>query len=489
MFLVVLIGKVSGMGKDLVLSYTYGVGEVTDAFFMANTLAALFYSAIFLAIPSMLIPIYTKHLEMKGGSVDVDFIQLIKSFITISFLLSMFIYFSSHALVTFFFPDLNFDIALLTSSYLRIISITFIISTAITILNTMQVVHGKRLLSYLVPLINNLFFIAGLLYFSSNNFESVLLFSVFGWFVLLVINVVVRRVNQESRVELGFSIKLLTSRKYLSIFIPLLLLFTSEQAISYITIYLSSLIGDGMVSVINYATKINLILVSLFLVLLNTYIFPKLSLMKGQGDKVFEKFASQGAGNIVAISSMFSIGMFAFSEPIVELLFERGAFTSTDTLLVASALEVISLSLPFFLLRDFFNRILFSLSSSMYSLISLLVTLLSHSLIGYYFMLSFGVEGVVVSLVVSSMINVVALYLFLYWKYDMNVFTGLYNILILLCIQVLAMTFIFQLKYEGQCGMILAFVFYGISCISITFIIFSTKINAVIKRLFVKYSI
>ena len=353
MFLIVLIGKVSGMGKDLILSYTFGVGRITDAFFMANTLAALFYSAVFLAIPSMLVPIYTKHLNLIDDTADAEFRKLIRSFLTISFLLSMFIYFSSHALITLFFPDLSFDIALLTSNYLRIISITFVVSTAIAVLNTIQVVHGERLLSYLVPLINNLFFIAGLLYFSSDSFEGVLWVSVFGWFVLLVINVVARRVDQESRVEFGFSVKLLTSRKYLTIFIPLLLLFTSEQAISYITIFLSSLIGEGMVSVVNYATKINLILVSLFLVLLNTYIFPKLSLMQVQGAEGFERFASQVASNIVVISTMFSIGMFAFSELIIELLFERGAFTSGDTLLVSAALKVICLSLPFFILRVF----------------------------------------------------------------------------------------------------------------------------------------
>ena len=59
-----------------------------------------------------------------------------------------------------------------------------------------------------------------------------------------------------------------------------------------------------------------------------------------------------------------SIGAIVLSKPIVKLLFERGAFDISATLMTESALSMYSIGLVAYGLRDIINKVFYSLQDT-----------------------------------------------------------------------------------------------------------------------------
>jgi putative peptidoglycan lipid II flippase len=416
----IVLGKITGFLKELTLSYSYGIGDVTDSFFMANSISSLVYASLFLSIPALLIPIYTK--VKAGGDVKM-FVGIVKSTLTISLLISILVFSLSDILVEFFYSGVETTTSQMAGSYLKIISLSFMFSTLVALYNVIQVVEGDRLLSYIVPVVNNTIFIIGVLLFSTDLLD-VLMLSLFGWLILAVVNSFYTKKYYTFNVSIKPSLDLLLDSRLRALFIPLVLLFTFEQVIGYITNYYGSLFGEGYISIINYASKINLVLISVFLILLNTYYFPKISNMELLGGGTLEFYCADIFRKIILCASMITLIICSCSDFIVDTLFLRGAFTEEDSLQVSGALEIIAVSLPFFLLRDFLNRILFSLSGNKYTLFSLGFALIFHFIMSFVLSQYFGFLGVLISLVASSFINSFILVLYLFFKYKFNVVRG-----------------------------------------------------------------
>ena len=55
-----LIGKFGAFGKDVLLSYIFGAGSQTDAYFVANAIPGLVFAGFFATIGLVFLPIYTR---------------------------------------------------------------------------------------------------------------------------------------------------------------------------------------------------------------------------------------------------------------------------------------------------------------------------------------------------------------------------------------------------------------------------------------------
>ena len=119
-----------------------------------------------------------------------------------------------------------------------------------------------------MPVVNNLTFIVSLLIFTrASEFINILWAGLFGWLFLCVVNAY----YSAGLISFKFtaSLPLYTKKSLLVIFLPALIAFYIEQINGYISIFFASGLGEGAVSVISYANKINLIVVSVFMVFLS----------------------------------------------------------------------------------------------------------------------------------------------------------------------------------------------------------------------------
>jgi putative peptidoglycan lipid II flippase len=161
---------------------------------------------------------------------------------------------------------------------------------------------------------------------------------------------------------------------------------------------MAAMLGPGSVSTLNYANKI----IMFFLVVgsgaLGTAVFPYFAKMTAINDygsalHTLKVYASLIVVVCVPITVMFCF----FSKPLVQILFERGVFTLSDTHNVAAVLSLYSLQITFYLLGILLVRLLSAMKENGILMYSAMLSLPANICFNYVFMQYIGVAGIALS--------------------------------------------------------------------------------------------
>ncbi len=124
------------------------------------------------------------------------------------------------------------------------------------------------------------------------------------------------------------------------------------SAIYLINIAVSRFIGlslnDQAVSVLNWANRVMELPIGVFAAAISTVIFPLIARHAARSDwGQLGKDYHKGLRLVLVVNVPAAVGLALLSEPIVRLLFQRGAFHASDTVLMTPILAVYALGLPF----------------------------------------------------------------------------------------------------------------------------------------------
>lgn len=109
---------------------------------------------------------------------------------------------------------------------------------------------------------------------------------------------------------------------------------------------LASGLIDGSIASLNFASRLMMLPYNLFVVAINTAVFPSLSEMAAE-----ENYEEIGRTTVFGLNLIFfctipaAVGLFVIAEPVVRLLFEHGAFDARSTEMTVFALRFYLLAL------------------------------------------------------------------------------------------------------------------------------------------------
>jgi putative peptidoglycan lipid II flippase len=110
-------------------------------------------------------------------------------------------------------------------------------------------------------------------------------------------------------------------------------------------------LGSGNVSVLSYGNKVVAFLLSLVAVSLSSALFPRFSRMITLGERAPLRRTLRTYSLAVLALSIPGVAAVAwFAEPMIRLLFERGAFTREDTIAAAVVQGYLAVQIPFYIL-------------------------------------------------------------------------------------------------------------------------------------------
>lgn len=398
----IVLSKLSGLLKDVMLTFYQGASSITDAFFLSTSITSLIYMGIYSAIPILVVPAYSR---FKGNSPESSSAARVSSGVMLlvgaSAALTLLVFATSDWLVRLVAPEADAAVQGLTARYLLIMAISFPISTAVGICNSLQSVDGKISPSYTVPIANNVFFCTGLALFGAGtDFYGVLIFSVLGWASLLVLN------GARVKGSFPFSADVLSDRARVReiswIFLPAAFSFYIEQANAFVGTYFASTLPGHAISIWAYAGKLSMLFSSGFLVYLTTNIFPSIAALTVREDEEALAAYLSACVRIVALLALPTLAYFAFyAENIVSLLFGRGKFTPDDAAMVASILGVVLLAVPLGLVRDIMNRVYFAYSNTTVPLVMSAMALMLNFGFGFLLTSRIGLAGAAWGVVIS----------------------------------------------------------------------------------------
>lgn len=161
---------------------------------------------------------------------------------------------------------------------------------------------------------------------------------------------------------------------------------------------MAAMLEPGSVATLNYANKVVALILGIGAMALGTAVLPHFSRMVADEDwagvrHTFRTYARL----IVLISVPITAVLFLFSESIIGMLFERGAFSTEDTNVVSQVQAFYVLQVPFYILGILTVRLISSLKANHILMWGAVISLPLNILLNYIFIQWMGVSGIALS--------------------------------------------------------------------------------------------
>ncbi len=169
---------------------------------------------------------------------------------------------------------------------------------------------------------------------------------------------------------------------------------------------MAAMLDPGSVAALNYGNKIVRGVLGIGSFALSTAALPYFSQMVAQKDwagcrhtlKTYSRFIALGTAPI-------TLGLVLFSQPLVRVLFQRGAFTAQDTKIVSSVQVFLSLQIPFYVLGTLGVRLISALKRNSWLMWIAGVNTFLNVILNLILMKYAGVAGIALS---TSLVYLVA---------------------------------------------------------------------------------
>jgi putative peptidoglycan lipid II flippase len=161
---------------------------------------------------------------------------------------------------------------------------------------------------------------------------------------------------------------------------------------------MAAMLEPGSVAALNYARKIVTVFIVVGATPLGTAALPYFSQMAANRDwsgcrhilKVYSR-------SIILVTVPITLGLAAFSHPLIRIVFQRGAFTAADTGVVSRVQALLSLQIPFYILGQLGVRFISALKKNLAIMVIAGVNLVSNVIFNLILMRYAGVAGIALS--------------------------------------------------------------------------------------------
>lgn len=175
---------------------------------------------------------------------------------------------------------------------------------------------------------------------------------------------------------------------------------------------LASQIAVGGISALNYANMLNGFVQGLFVVPIATVIYPVISKMAAEDNMDGLKSSISEAINSISLLVIPAIiGAMCFAEPVVKLLFGRGAFDSQAISMTSNALFYYSIGMLGFGMRDIISRAFYSLQDTKTPMINAAIAMAMNIVLNIILSKFMGIGGLALATSISAIFCTVLLFI------------------------------------------------------------------------------
>lgn len=405
--LIGVIAKVLGFARELVIAAYYGTSAVAEVYFVASIIPAILFNAISLSISSAMVPIYAEE-RLKSEKEATKFVSVMATFfLLMSILVTAVCMIFSPLLVTGivqgFSPEQKHMTLIMTNIMLP--SFIFFVLSAIAtgVLNT----NKKFTISALTPVPQSLVIMLAIILFSDiYGIWAAVIGTLLGAISQFMI-----QYPQFRTYKITFSLDYKPYKKKITDMLimisPLLVASIGVQLITVTDRIFSSSLEQGSISALNYANKLMFLPFSIVTLSILTVLYPSIvDVAIHQKEKYVQKVL-QGGQTILFATLPFVIIMLLQGEHIVQIAFERGAFTHADTIKTAQVLLYYTLGLVFLSLRDYMMKCYLAAKKTKLIMMICLIGVAINIALSFILSKSMGAEGIALSYGISMFFQTV----------------------------------------------------------------------------------
>jgi murein biosynthesis integral membrane protein MurJ len=358
-----LLLAVTAFVKDIILAAYFGTSNIADsinlAFFLPDTIGNNLIGA---AVAVAAIPVLTK---LTLNESNIVYFDVIKKIVLI-------VFFSTILLcgILIGLSDQILNLFSIDSSQIKIVRDYFLILTPIVFIAPLwllgsSVLQASRrfILPAATPIIFNGILLISLATFQffkipqatgGITFSKVITVATFCSFIITWIYIY-------KKLEFDWKLTPFSNYKNVKkigiIFASYILILLFTQSALFVERLYASSLETGTVAALTYAYRLSQFPIWVFIAAINTFILPTISLhIETKNINALKTDLKKAFTFVIGVSGSISLILFLFSEPILQLLLARGAFTRdsvklTSLILKSYSLSIVGQSLYVFCLR------------------------------------------------------------------------------------------------------------------------------------------
>jgi putative peptidoglycan lipid II flippase len=346
----VLISRVMGYAREMVLAAELGAGAEVDAYRAAFQIPDILnYFLAGGAFTIAFVPFYTRAREGQGEDAARRLTATVLGTMTVLAIgATALLWWQAEPLIALQFGSFAPETQALTVRLTRIVLPAQIFFVAGGIIRAVLMANDRFASQALAPILYNGAIIAsGLLlarHYGPDAFAwGVLVGAVLGPFLLPLLDA------RRAGLALGFRVAPWAREflAFLAVAAPLMLGLSLLTVDEWYEKWFGARVGEGVVAQIGYARQLMLLPVAVVGQAMATAALPALSALWTAGrTEEFERVLGNCLRAVLALGVLGAVGAAALAEPIVVVLFQRGAFTADATARVAELLEVLAFAVP-----------------------------------------------------------------------------------------------------------------------------------------------
>ena len=358
-----LVSRGAGLARDLMMANYLGAGAAADAFNVAFSLPNMFRRFFAEgAFNQAFVPIYAKKLQ-SGDDAETfaqdAFAGLSAVLLALVLIGTALMPFLVWAMASGFVGDERFDLAV---SYGRIAFCYIFFISLFAMLAGVLNAHGRFAEAGFVPVLMNLVFIA-----------AMALAAILGWdmgrtlaWTVPITGIAQLAFTWRAAARIGF-----VPRFRLPRMTPDLkrLLITAGPAmlaggVVQVNLLVSRQVAsgtEGAISWLVYADHLSQLPLGVVAIAVGTVLLPELSRRLASGDAIGGQDAfNRGTEFALVLTLPSAVGLMVLAHPIIEVIYQRGAFDALATQNTALALAIYAMGLPAFVLQKLLQPLYFA---------------------------------------------------------------------------------------------------------------------------------
>lgn len=412
LMLLTIFTKIVGFARDVTLSYFYGTSGISDAYLISLTIPVTIFSFIGTGIAISYIPMYSSIQRGIGIQAADRFTNSIINFVLIiCTLITLTSLWFAAPIVKLFASGFEGETLEGAVQFTRISIIGVYFYGSISIFKSYLQLKNNFVVPALAGILPNLFIIFSMII--SAKFDVI--FLSIGTTIAVVIQLLflmpfVYKEGYKYSFILDRHDKYLKEMMYLSL--PIIIGSSVDQINILVDRTIASQIAIGGISALNYANRLNLFVQGIFVASIATVIYPVISKMAVENNMSgLKKTIAEAISGINLLVIPATVGAMVFAEPIVKLLFGRGAFDLQAISMTSIALFYYSIGMVGFGLREVLSRAFYSLQDTKTPMVNAAIAMVMNIILNIVLSRYLGIGGLALATSISAILCTILLFI------------------------------------------------------------------------------
>jgi len=365
LMIVTMISKVLGFSRELVLGAVYGASNYSDVYITAMNIPTTLFTLIGTALITTFMPLYFENHSIGGEEKANYFVSNIFNIIVVfSVVVALGGILFARPLVKIFAMGFEYQKFELAVKFTRIMIFGGIFVALSKLMTSYLNAKGSFKIPGLTGIPFNIIIIISIILSASINIYILpigTLIAMASQFLFQCPFVIKKGYKYRPILD----IKDESVKKMTYLLAPVFIGVAVNQVNSVVDKTLASTLVEGSISALNYANRLNSFVMAMFISSVASVVYPMLSKLSSENNK--EKFTEsvvKSVNSVILLVIPISVGAIVLATPIVELLFQRGAFDARATKMTAIALVFYSIGMVGFGLRDILGKVFYSLQDT-----------------------------------------------------------------------------------------------------------------------------